>query len=287
MRITNAAGLPQPLVDAVQPYRPKEGRLSVTELIDHPYRATLRRKHWDEITEDASDRIWAVLGTSVHAILDQQSTGNVLTEERLETDVAGVTVSGKPDLLDADGTLSDYKVTSVWAFLLGDMKDWTRQLNCYAWLYGKHGFEVKRLQIVAILRDWSRRRAATEDNYPSSPAIVAPIPLWDKHKITSYVKSRVDAHSAYRAGLSTMYCDAEARWRKPDRWAVHRKGRKRAIRLFDSAEEAGAYISDNPDDDGLYVDHRPGEDGKCANFCPVNRWCEYYAGIKEKEGVTP
>lgn len=103
MVITNKFNLPAPLVSAIKndPYV-HVGDISITSLIASPRKRQLELRHADEITEDASDRIWMLLGTSVHAILERADTRNHLTEERLTAKVLGWTVSGQPDLLGED-----------------------------------------------------------------------------------------------------------------------------------------------------------------------------------------
>ena len=100
MNLTNKYNLPKPLVSAIKndPYK-QVGDISVTSLISAPRRRQLEIRHQEEITEDASDRIWMLLGTSVHAILERADTTDHLAEERLTAKVLGWTVSGQPDLL--------------------------------------------------------------------------------------------------------------------------------------------------------------------------------------------
>src|SRR3990167_726063 len=157
MNWSNKYGLPQPLASAIMndPYE-AVGYISVTGLIKPPRIRLLEKRHKEEIVEDVSEHIWRLLGQSVHSVLERADTFNHFSEERMVADVLGWQVSGQPDLLDPDGILSDYKVTSVYSFLLGDKPEWQAQLNLYVWLYRKHGWEAKGAQIVAILRDWMR-----------------------------------------------------------------------------------------------------------------------------------
>ena len=55
----------------------------------------------DEITADISERIWILLGQSVHTILERANEGrkDVLSELRMYSEVLGWTVSGQPDSL--------------------------------------------------------------------------------------------------------------------------------------------------------------------------------------------
>jgi len=58
MRITNKYGLPEAIVNAVQQRKASDGRISVTSLIDSPQIRQLVLDHWDELEDDASDRLW-------------------------------------------------------------------------------------------------------------------------------------------------------------------------------------------------------------------------------------
>ena len=66
------------------------------------------------------------------------------------------------------GKIIDYKTTSAWTTVFqSQIKEWTEQLNCYAYLYRTQGFSVDKLEIIAIYRDWSRTNALKDKNYPN------------------------------------------------------------------------------------------------------------------------
>jgi len=68
--IVNQHGLPEEFVRAVQVDKHRNtGDISVTQLIDAPQIRYLRR--FNDITEDAMDRMWALFGTAVHHILER------------------------------------------------------------------------------------------------------------------------------------------------------------------------------------------------------------------------
>ena len=70
-------------------------RLSVTRLIGPPQIRILERLHQDELTEDASDRIWALVGQIGHGILERAET-SAITERRLFADLEGWRIPGSP-----------------------------------------------------------------------------------------------------------------------------------------------------------------------------------------------
>jgi len=275
MQITNTYNLPDPIVKAVSSnYPPKTDRLSVSDLIGPPLIRYLKIKHWDELKEDASDRIWALLGSAVHYILHKARSENVLAEEYLRALFNGVTIVGRPDLLDNPGVLSDYKITSVYSFLLGDKTEWEQQLNIYRWLYEKHGFTITKLQIVAILRDWQKSKSEVDADYPDIPVIVKEIPMWSMAATEKFMTDKIDVLTLAKDPID-MICTAKERWRRPDTWAVMQKNKKRALRVFDTQEAADKYRYDNRNSSLLSVEERKGKDIRCESYCPVRDFCQW------------
>lgn len=78
MSFTNVHDLPQALVRAIEndPYSGttdlKARRVSVTRLIAPPQIVKLQQEHPD-IEEDVSERLWSLLGSAVHAIIERAS----------------------------------------------------------------------------------------------------------------------------------------------------------------------------------------------------------------------
>src|ERR1043165_9738809 len=172
MKYTNIANLPTPLVAAIA-YSDYDGDsydITASGLVTPPRIRQLMKRHGKEMTEDVSDRIWALIGSVGHAILERAPADNVFREERLVAEMQGWRIGGKVDLLrlysrgrgaEGDYAIDDYKLTSIWA-TKDEKPEWTFQLNVYAWLARQHGFNITQLRIVNILRDWSKLRAARE-----------------------------------------------------------------------------------------------------------------------------
>ncbi len=279
MKLTNNYNLPEPLVSAIRndPYD-RVGDISISGLIRSPRMRILEKRHDLDISEDASDQIWKLLGQSVHSILERADTTNHLAEERMVASVLGWKVSGKPDLLGPDGILSDYKVTSVYSFLLGEKPEWEMQLNFYRWLYVQHGFKPKRLQIVAILRDWSRSRSKREPYYPQVPILRTDIPMWEIKRTEAEIEKLVTLHqrSELLPDDSLPECTADQRWARPTTYAVKKEGNKKAYRVFEDSNKATALADQN----GMVVETRPGENVRCEDYCLVNQWCNQYSKLK-------
>jgi hypothetical protein len=283
MITTNINLLPKPYVEAVtfDSYR-KVGDISITGLIKPPRIRILEKRHDAEITEDVSERVWLLLGSAVHAVLERIDSDNHLLEERLTAQVDGWKVSGKPDLLDPGGVLTDWKVTSVFSFLLGDKPEWTQQLNLYKWLYAQNGFEVNKLQIVAILRDWSKNRAKREEDYPKTAIHTVDIPMLDMTAIDQTVRFLVHLHktSENMPDDQLPECTPSERWERPTTYAVKKEANIKAFRVFEEESQAKALLEEKGK--GWIVETRPGASIRCQEYCLAAPFCNQYQQTLER-----
>ena len=196
--ITNKLGLPQPFVDAAtSDHRYKPGRYSVTELLGGTCAAVLKRRHADDMEVDAADNVWAIFGSAAHEILRRsKETETQLKEDWLCVDMGdGYELSGVFDLYDdSTGTVTDYKTTSVWKIQFADYEDWRKQTLVYCWMLRSIGFDARRGEIVALLKDHSKRKAMYDKDYPQHPVCRVG---WDFgpsdfDKISKYIKEWFD-----------------------------------------------------------------------------------------------
>lgn len=283
MKYTNKKNLPQPLVSAVinDDYDKGDADISVTGLLRPPRITVLTERHQDEIEEDVSDRIYSLLGQAVHTILERSDDGSEMSEERLSTVIGGLTVSGKFDrFVLSKGIVQDYKVTTAYKFKDGKASDdFVRQLNIYAYLLREKGYEVKSGEIVGILRDWSKREAQRSPDYPQSQVVIVPVPIFEQKDVLTYLEKRVKMLKEAKVELPE--CTEEDRWARPSKWAVMEKGKKRAMRLFDSEKEAELRAEkERLKGTKAYVEYRPGENIRCASYCPVADFCDQYKNLK-------
>lgn len=282
MIITNQFLLPTPLVDAAHSehvYRPH--RYSVTELLSHDTTETvLTRRHDESIIVDVADMIWAVFGSAVHMILERgEADDGQRQEQHVETDVGGgITISGIYDLYDdVLGAVTDWKTATVWKVINGETSDWREQVTAYAWMLNRNGVPARRGQVVALLKDHSMRKAETERGYPPHPVWVDDwdIPLDARLRAGASITNRaitVDTAMEETPDADLPPCSPEMRWAKPERWAVMKPGRKSAVRLCDTEEEATSYAVGVH---GASIECRPGEDTRCLRYCRVRQWCPY------------
>lgn len=299
MKVTNNYDLPLVIVRAMERkdklYNAGKVDASVTQLIQPVQISVLRRHHFKDLTRDISESFWALLGSSVHSMLELGKEDNQVVEERLFMTIDGFRMSGQLDLQTIEGNeidIIDYKVTSVYSVTLQDeaKDEWKQQLNLQALLVeANKDKRVRSLHICAILRDWSGSEAKRSSSYPQSPIMMIPVPIWPKADQLEYVRDRIalfrQAEFDHAIGEKLHECSAEERWVRNERWAVMKGTNKRAVRVFDTSEAAEDY-ADN-DRKVFHVVYRPGTSTRCG-YCGVSEWCAQYAQIKkeEEEGLS-
>ncbi len=296
MNFTNKHNLPNSLVKALigkqyditkfNPYN-----VSVTTLINPPRINQLQRRHWHVLEDDASNRLWMLLGTAVHAVLERATDKHSFTEETLRERIGEYTLTGRPDRYDSIAkAVQDYKITSSWSIIFGKKEgkpEWAQQANIYAWLYNKAGFEVKELKIIAILRDWQQSKAWQNKDYPQIPIAIVKLKLWSTEEQERYIKERIDIHDKARklADNKLPLCTPEERWAKAETYAIFKvknletgETNKKATKVVDTKKEANKYIEGMAElnDYEFKVEKREGEDIRCQSYCACNVKCNYY-----------
>ena len=285
MIITNNLNLPHGLVAAVSPKRHNEaGSLSATTLLKGVKEIILAERHWDEMTDDAANRVWAVFGTAVHALLEQEGADD-FTEETLSAEFGGIRITGRIDNYNMkEGIVADYKTASVWKVKFRDFEDWRRQGLIYSWLLEQNGFPISRCRFIALLKDHSKTEAARSSEYPQSPVHIY------EFDVTDEALSEIEQFIRYKTALYLTHketpddeipeCSPEERWASPDKWAVMKKGRKSAVRVLDSEEEAQKMAMD---DKALYVEYRKGESKKCEGYCACREFCSCWKSLQAEQ----
>lgn len=285
MIITNNHNLPQAFVElASQEYEVAPNEYRVTSLLRGVRETILLRRHNDEITVDVADMVWLLFGTAVHNILEhQQEADSELKEERLkvaiEIDGVKCILSGKPDLYCYDKKkVTDYKTGSVWKVIYQDYADFREQLLMYGWMLKTYGFPVGMGEIVLFLKDHSKEEAKRKADYPQLP--VQTIKFSFSKKDFAEVEERIRHKLTEIKAAENLpddelpVCTPEERFNDGDKFAVMKKGNKKALRLLDSEEEADAWIAKNGKGD--YIECRPGRDKKCESYCWASEFCNYW-----------
>lgn len=223
----------------------KLNKPSITELLCGTREIYLKKTYPYAI--DPKTQLYALHGTAVHTLNENHTEGNMLSEERLYTQLT----SGQMDLYgqvltQEDTTLGDFKVTSSYKLMkaLGIYKvdvpteevyktglkkgqpktrkefrydgvrhimDWAIQLNAYRMLLESVGYEVKDMVIQALCRD-SGLRIAAERGITDSVYLI-PIYKISDHWLTQYIETK--AHRLEQA-LQTQevpsLCSAKETW---------------------------------------------------------------------------
>ena len=287
---TNNNGFPEALVKAVtnDTYSRGTADRSVTGLLAPPRQAALIERHGGMISEDVSERTFALYGQLVHLLLERagEQSRNAINEERLYAEVGGWTISGQTDTLtltedQRSWIISDYKFVTAYKFkrsYSGELvmpEEYEQQLNMYGHLLRENGFKVDGLKIVAIYRDWSKLEAKRDSNYPQLGAETHDVPLWSEDKARSFMEERVRLHQNAENDLPE--CTDSERWAKPDKYALMPTAKSvRARKLFDSEIDATTWAAANNMKPGWVIDHRKGANVRCENYCVVSEWCEQF-----------
>jgi hypothetical protein len=280
MKITNKFNLPQPLVTLASKeyYSKGDSEYSTTEIMAAPRVKRMQEQYKHMIERDVVDVFWSLMGSAIHAVLERGMTENHIKEERIFARVDGVTISGAIDIqeLTDDGVVVwDYKFTSAWT-VMNEKVAWEQQLNIYRWFIETvKNVKVKSIKVCAIIRDFSEHK--TQDNYPEAKIVVRELPMWELNKTEQFIRERLELHRnakvAQDFGEPLPECTPEERWESETTYAVKREGRKTAIRVFKSIDEANQLAEKEKG----YVETRLGEPKCCTgNYCGVANWCDQF-----------
>jgi hypothetical protein len=275
MKITNNSHLPEPLYRAIcaDTYSKGDSDITTTQLALPSRIWALRKLHYDNIVEDAEDRIYSALGQSIHLLLERLASDPAyIVERRYYADVCGMKLGGQIDLLvKATRQIHDWKLTSTYVHNSGAKFEWTIQANVNRWLMAQNDEPADSAVYIAIYRDWSKKKASRSMDYPQVGVGQFALPLWPLENVKPFIEKRITSHTNALTALPE--CSQEDRWAKPEKWAHMRKGRKSAVRLYNTKEEADNATAADPK--GLHVEHRPSEDTRCVDWCSVAPFCEY------------
>lgn len=285
MIITNNYKLPQVLIDSIdENHIPVDKHYSVTTLLKPVREILLTRRHYNEISQDVSDMVWLIFGSAVHKLIEDADKSG-FAEYKLENLIIDdYYLTGICDLYDEEHfTVNDWKTTSVWKIIHEEFEDWRKQGLMYAWMLRQKGYHVSKLKFNAMLKDWSPSDAKYKADYPKHPIYV-----WE-HEITENEMQEIQSFIETQFKLiiaceklkddDLPVCNQEERWNPGDKYAVMRQGRKTAIKVCDSKEEAESLITGSD----MFIETRPGEDKKCNDYCICKEFCSYWRSKNGQE----
>jgi len=145
-------------------------------------------------------------------------------------------------------------------------------------LLTKNNFPVHSCRFIALLKDHSKTDAMRDREYPQSPVYVHEFPVTPigLFQIGIYLRNKIEEYKRclLLQDNDIPPCTPEERWDRPPKFAVMKTGGKRAVRLFDTKEDADLLTETKGQ--GHYVQYRQGESIKCQSYCLCNRFCHYY-----------
>lgn len=279
-KLVNRGNLPEALVRAVQNdgYDRGNSDYTTTQLSKPSRIVALEKIHGDEIEEDVSDRIYALMGKLGHAILEHSGTADII-EKRLYTEIDGKILSGQVDVVDGT-VLEDYKFCSIYVFKEGVKKEWQAQASVNSYLCAKNGITITEARYIAIYRDFSLPKSKIDPDHPRQQVQVFPVSLWSMEETERWIKERIQSHE--NALKSLPECTEEERWARNPKWAVMKKGGKRAVKLYDEEIPAERHAAS---ESGLHVEYRPGVSTRCQYYCPCLPFCDFGKRLVHQDSV--
>lgn len=269
MKIKNRNDLPEVFVNAIErEYKYTDNRYSVTELLSGAREVNLKRKHYNDLEIDPSDCVDLIIGTAVHSYLESFDKTNK-AEIKLEVKVGNYTLVGVIDFLDEkERAIVDYKTISPFKIKFNDFEDWRLQGLIYAWMSLQKGYYVDKLKFYGILK--TKDRDIDTRIYPW----IYEITTQDLIDIEMYINDKLTKIA------NNELCSPSERWARPTTYAVMKNGRKTALRVLETMQEAEDYKLNKGGD---YIETREGIDVKCCEYCSVKEYCTYW---REKYGNT-
>jgi hypothetical protein len=219
---------------------------------------------------------------------------------------SGKIISGGTDHYSSKNKcITDYKLTPIWSWIYRNrtgskIEEWTKQLNMYRLFLENAGYEVNRLQTVAIFRDYSKTDASRERNYPN-PVEVIEIPLLGLDVVEQMIENKIAEIEKYTnySDDDIPICEPKDRWQGKDSYAVMKKGNKRASKVEYSYAAAKSMvdveiqkiaekeIQGGKDAANAYkkasamfnIEKRTAKPTRCISYCPVNKFCNFYKSL--------
>lgn len=197
----------------------------------------------------------------------------VYIEQRSEKEIGNHIVTGKYDLV-LDGTLNDYKSTSVWTYIYdSNAENYTKQGSIYKWL-NPEKITSEYININYIFTDWSAAKARQDHKYPQQRVLTKKYPLWPEHVIEEWIANKLAQYEQLADVPQEMLpeCSDDELWASETVYKYYKKaGAARATKNFNNMDEALIYKA-NEGDVGTIVTV-PGE-VKACRYCPVVGICQ-------------
>lgn len=222
-------------------------KVSTTTLARSSRQRVLEERHDHEITANPTEKMWSLMGTLVHEMLEKHGRKGDIVEERMGIDLGPfpdgsmIHAHGQPDLftLSEDShyengvlmahipknCLIDFKLTGAWALAKGEKLEHAVQANVNRWMLEKKGYTVEHMKNIFFFRDWKSHEARRSEQYPQDKIVVMDMPRWSNEKTEAYIMERL-WHHASGDGLTDDElppCSPLERWQGMPEYKVYKK----------------------------------------------------------------
>jgi hypothetical protein len=198
----------------------------------------------------------------------------IYVEQRHEKEVDDYIISGKYDLI-VDGTVSDYKSTSVWSYIFdSNALKYTQQASIYKWLVPDR-ITDNNVHIQYIFTDWSASQAMRDSSYPQTRVLTKEYPIWPVEQTKHFISEKIKLLKQYKDSPQEDLpeCTKEELWESETKYKYYKNPAKmaRATKNFDTLDEANVRLAN---DGGVgTVVTVPGE-VKACRYCEVSDICK-------------
>lgn len=301
---SNKRNLPQTYVNAcmkiASQYSKGRSDYTASQLSKPARQVVLEEENKDKIIIDVSELTWSVFGTVGHSIFENATTSGT-TEQRIystyDGPYGGIVLGGQLDLIEPiDGNpyyvnVWDYKFVNVYAVIFDTIDKWTEQQNFYKNLLERNGYKVKRLNILAIFKNWSEKEK-NKKNYPAHDVMHYMLDEWDREKTEKLIIERIKKLDDAKTNLPL--CTPEEQWRRGETWAVvtEQGGRALSGGVCNSWKEAETVVrSKYSEVENIGIEHRKAVAKNCESYCKARDFCSQFkeeqeAGNKVFKSIT-
>ena len=198
----------------------------------------------------------------------------IYVEQRHEKEIDDYIISGKYDLI-VDGTVSDYKSTSVWSYIFdSNALKYTQQASIYKWL-APDRITDNNVHIQYIFTDWSAAQAMRDSSYPQTRVLTKEYPIWSTEQTKFFISEKIKLLKQYKDSPQEDLpeCTKEELWESETKYKYYKNPAKmaRATKNFDTLNEANVRLAS---DGGVgTVVTVPGE-VKACRYCEVSDVCK-------------
>ena len=198
----------------------------------------------------------------------------VYVEQRIEKEIDDFIISGKYDLV-LDGTLNDYKSTSVWSYIYDSNADsYIKQGSIYKWL-SPDKITDSYMNINYIFTDWSAAKARMDTkSYPQQRVLTKQYPLWSIEETQNWIQNKLAQYKLHsntpQEGL--LECTDEELWATEETFKYYKNPNKldKSTKNFKTMNET--LDRKSADGDVGIIKTVPGE-VKACRYWPVISIC--------------